>query len=207
VRVAGRVRCGRARHPGIVQGTGDPGGAVPGQPLREHPRNDWRGGRVRLEAVRPAAPRGMGLVRVRPRVRQPVPVRRTAAQVPALLPGLRGHRGTHPDPGPGDLPLGRQPQREHGLLMILCMPVHPAADFRHPQLDPVVLEQRRHGRVLVPVERPLVLPDHDRVPPAIRIRQSSHQSSGLRGAWPTAASGSPPYRRTAPRSCRVPPSA
>jgi hypothetical protein len=207
VRVAGRVRCGRARHPGIVQGTGDPGGAVPGQPLREHPLNDRRGGRVRLEAARPAAPRGMGLVRVRPGVRQPVPVRRTAAQVPALLPGLRGHRGAHPDPGPGDLPLGRQPQREHGLLMILGMPVHPAADFRHPQLDPVVLEQRRHGRGLVPRRTPARTPrsrsrpTRDPDPP----KQPPEQRPA--GAWPTAASGSPPYRRTAPLSCRVPPSA
>ena len=52
------------------------------------------------------------LVRVRPGVSQPVPVRRTAAQVPALLPGLGRHRGADPDAGPGDLPLGRQPQHE-----------------------------------------------------------------------------------------------
>ena len=42
-----------------------------------------------------------------------------------------------------------------------------------------MLEQRRHQRVLVPVERPLVLPDHDRVPPAARIGQRRHQDGGL----------------------------
>src|ERR1039457_3474382 len=46
------------------------------------------------------------------------------------------------------------------------------------------LEQRRHRRVLVPVERPLVLPDHDRVPPSVRIRQRRHQSRGLRTSRP-----------------------
>jgi hypothetical protein len=33
VRVPGRVRRRRARHPGILQRPGDPRGAVPGQPL------------------------------------------------------------------------------------------------------------------------------------------------------------------------------
>src|ERR1700738_2388372 len=37
----------------------------------------------------------------------------------------------------------------------------PAAGVGHPQLDTVMLKQRGHRRVLAPVERPLVLPDHD----------------------------------------------
>src|ERR1035438_5292158 len=45
--------------------------------------------------------------------------RRPATQVPALLPGLRGHRGADPDPRPRDLPLGLQPQRQHHLLVAL----------------------------------------------------------------------------------------
>jgi hypothetical protein len=35
---------------------------------------------------------------VRAGIGQPVPVRRAAAQVPALLPGLGGHGGADPDP-------------------------------------------------------------------------------------------------------------
>ena len=42
-------------------------------------------GRVGFEAVGAPAPHGMRLVRMRPRITEPVPVRRTAAQVPALL--------------------------------------------------------------------------------------------------------------------------
>ena len=129
VRVAGRVGRGRARYPGVVQGAGDPGGAVPGQPLGEHPRDHRRRGRIRFQTVRPPPPRGVGLVRVRPGIGEPVPVWRAAAQVSALLPGLGGHRGPDPDPGPGDLPLGREPQREHGLLVVLGVPVDPPADF------------------------------------------------------------------------------
>jgi hypothetical protein len=157
---------------------------MPGQPLGEHPGDDRRGGRVRLKTMRPSPPRSVRLVRVRPRITEPVPVRRAAAQVTALLPGLGGHRGADPDPRPGDLPLGRQSQREHRLLVVLGVPVDPPADFRRPKLYAVVLEQRRHQRVLVRVERPLVLPDHDRVPPAVRVRELCDQRGGLRAPRP-----------------------
>jgi hypothetical protein len=191
VRVASRVGGGRARDRGVVQGARDPGGAVPGQPLREHPPHHRRCGRVRLQAVCPPAPRRVRLVRMRPGISQPVSVWRSAAQVPTLLPGLGGHRSPHPDPGPGDLPLRRQPERQHGLLVILGVPVHRAADLGHPQLDPVMLQQRRHRRVLAAVERPLVLPDHDRVPAAVRVRQLRDQSGGLRSPGPRQGPGFP----------------
>jgi hypothetical protein len=79
VRVPFRVGGGRARDPGIVQGAGDPGYAVPGQPLGEYPLDDRCRGRVRSEAVRPPAPCGVGFVRMRSRIGEPVPVWRTAA--------------------------------------------------------------------------------------------------------------------------------
>src|SRR6266700_3154576 len=62
VRVPPGVGGGRARDTGVVQGAGDPGGAVP-----------------------VPSPCGVRLVRVRSRISEPVPVRRAAAQVPALL--------------------------------------------------------------------------------------------------------------------------
>ena len=141
--------------------------------------------------MRPPPPRRMRLVRVRPGIGEPVPVRRTATKVAALLQRLRRHRSHHPDPGPGDLPLGRQAQRHHRVLVVLGVPVHPAAHFRHPQLDPVVLEQRGHRRVLAPVERPLILPDHDRVPPPVRVRELRHQRSRLRAPRPRQRPGLP----------------
>ena len=184
VRVPGGVGCGRARHPGLVQRPGDPRHRMPGQALGEDPPHHGCRPRVGFQAVRPPAPRGVRLVRVRSRVREPVPVGRTAAQVPALLPGLDGHRGSDPDTGPGDLPLGRQPQHRHGLLVMLGSEVDPAAGLRCPQLHAVVLEQRRHRRVLAAVERPLVLPDHDRVPPPVRVGELGDQGGGLRAAGP-----------------------
>jgi SWIM zinc finger len=109
VRVPLGVGGRRARDPGVVQRPGDPGCAVPGQSLGEHPLHDRRGVRVRRQPVRPAATRRVRLVRVRAGVDQPVPVRRSAAQITALLAGLGRHRGPDPDPDPGDLPLGLQP--------------------------------------------------------------------------------------------------
>jgi len=61
--------------------------------------------RVGFEAVGTAAPGGVGLVRVWPGIAEPVPVRRTPAEIPALLPGLDSHCGPHPDTRPGHLPL------------------------------------------------------------------------------------------------------
>jgi hypothetical protein len=157
---------------------------MPGQALGEDPPHHMRGRRVGLQPVGAPAPRGVRFVRVRPRVREPVPVRRPAAKVPALLPGLGGHRGADPDAGPGNLPLGRQPQHRHRLLIMLTLVVDPAARLRHPQLDAVMLEQGGHRRVLAAVERPLVLPDHDRVPPPVRIGELGDQRSGLRAPGP-----------------------
>ena len=47
-----------------------------------------------------------------------------------------------------------------------------------------MLEQRRHGRVLAAIERPLVLPDHDRIPPAIGVGERGDHGRGLRAARP-----------------------
>ena len=49
-----------------------------------------------------------------------------------------------PYPGPGDLPLGRQPERQHRLLVILGMPVHPAA---HP--PPIILVGHSYGGAVI----------------------------------------------------------
>jgi potassium-transporting ATPase potassium-binding subunit len=52
-----------------------------------------------------------------------------------------------------------------------------------------VLEQRRHRRVLAAVERALILPDHDRIPPAVRVGQRRNQRAGLRPVNLAASSG------------------
>ena len=84
----------------------------------------------------------------------------TAAAPPGTgpAPHLDRHRGPHPDTRPGDLPLRRQPQHRHRVLVMPGRDINPPARLRHPQLDAVMLEQRRHRRILAAVERPLVLP-------------------------------------------------
>jgi hypothetical protein len=62
--------------------------------------------------------------------------------------------------------------------------VDPAAGLGHPQLDPIMLEQRRHQRVPAAVKRPLILPDHHRVPAPPRVGQRRHQGGGLRPPRP-----------------------
>lgn len=128
----------------------------------------------------------MGLVRVGAGVGQPVPVRWPTAEVAALLAGLGGHRGADPDPGPGYLPLGLDPQRQHRSLLPLAGEVDRPAGLRHPQLDAVVLEQRSHQRILAAVKRPLILllPDHDRVKAPVGVGHRREQRGGLRAARP-----------------------
>ncbi len=55
------------------------------------------------------------------------------------------------------------------------MKVDPPTGFGGPELDAVVGEQRHHRRVLVPVERPLVLPDHDRIERAVWVGHRRQQ--------------------------------
>jgi hypothetical protein len=54
-------------------------------------------------------------------------------------------------------------QHEHQLLVIFGLKVDRPAGLGSPQLAAVVLEQRRHRRVLAAVEGPLVFADDDRV--------------------------------------------
>ena len=162
----------------------------PASRCREDPRHLRRRLGIGLQPARPPAPRRMGPVRMRAGVGEPVPVGRPAAEVAALFSGLRGHRGADPDPGAGDLPLGLQPERHHRLLVILGTELDPATDLRSPQLDPVVLEQRRHRRELAPAERPLILPDHHRIPPAARRGSVSAETAAFDGtAFGEAAFG------------------
>ena len=65
--------------------------------------------------------------------------------------------------------------------MILVVEVNPAADFGSPQLDPVVLEERRHRGELAPVERPLILSDHHRIPVPVRVAQPGDEGGGVPG--------------------------
>ena len=85
--------------------------------------------------------------------------------------------------------------------------IDPAARLRYPQLDPVMLEQRRHQRVLGAVEGPLVLADDDRVPAPARARQGPRSARRPAAAGPRPACGSARCRRRRPRPARARPPA
>src|ERR1019366_5359134 len=82
--------------------------------------------------------------------------------------------------------------------------VDQAACLRHPQLDPVMLEQRRHRRVLAAVERPLVLADHDRVPPPAWVRQLRAHAAGPATSPDPASPPLTPGRKTRTATRRAP---
>ena len=84
----------------------DPRPAMYSAKIRSH---DRRGDRVGLETVEALAVRRLARVRVRPGVGEPVAVRRAAAEEPALVLGLRRHRGADPDLDPVALALHMPP--------------------------------------------------------------------------------------------------
>ncbi len=181
VGVAGGVGGGRAGNARVVEGAGDAGHAVSGQPLGEYPRYDGPALGVDGQGLRAHAAAGEGPVRVRAGVHQPVSVGRAAAEVAALVPGLDRHRGPGADPGASDLPFGEDAQEDHQFLLPGHLGVDGTAQFRHPHLDPVVLEQRGHGGELVAVEGSLTRADHHRIELPLRIRHR-HQERG--SLWP-----------------------
>ena len=98
VRVPYRVSSRRARDPGVVQGAGDPGHAVPGQPLREHPPDDRRGHRVRFQPVRPPPQAAWALLGCGPASPDGT---RTAADRPGTGPAPGFGRPSRSGPGSG----------------------------------------------------------------------------------------------------------
>lgn len=140
--------------------------------------------RVDAQTLRPDPAAGQRPVRVRARIHQPVPVRWAAAEVTTLVAGLHGHRGTDSDPGAGDLPLRQDPEQHHQLLMPGQARVDRPTQLRHPQRHPEMLEQRRHHRELIAIERALTRANDHRIKAAARIRQRRNKPGRLRATRP-----------------------
>ena len=88
---------------------------------------------------------------------------RLPAEEPALDCGLGGHGGADPQFDPVPLAFGHAAEHRHDQVMGLRVRVDGAADLGNPQLYAVVGEHRHGQAVLVAIERPLRLPDHDSV--------------------------------------------
>ncbi|WP_067044581.1 hypothetical protein [Streptomyces sp. FXJ1.172] len=114
-----------------------------------------------------------------------VTVRRATAEISTLVACLHGHRGPHPDPGAGDLPLGQDAEHDHQLFLPADPRVDGSTQFRHPHLDAVVVEERSHGRELVAVEGPFTGADDN----GSNSRSGSAIAASSAAAWGRRAQG------------------
>ena len=179
--VAARVVRGRARDAVAGEPLGDGEEPVPGEEHAEDPL-DHPGGRVvDVQDVQSLAVGGLGRVGVRPGVDQLVAVGRPAAEVAAFEVRLGGHRGADADLDPVPLALADAAEHGHDQVVGLVVRVDRAADLGHPQRHAVVGEQREGVAELVAVERPLRLPDDDRVEAAAGVGQCGEQRGWPRG--------------------------
>ena len=159
------------------------GNPVRGQPLRDHvqapsarvlaedPKHDRGCDGIGFQDVQPAALGRLGRVRVRTGVDDAVAVRWPTAEESPLGPGLRGHRGPHPDLDTAPFALTHPAEHRHDQIVGFAGRVDRPADLRHPQRHPVVFEQREGQAELVAVEGPVRFADDDRVEPTPRVFQ------------------------------------
>lgn len=94
-------------------------------------------------------------------VTESVPVGRPTTEEPFLGRGLRGHGVAHPRSDAGALTLAHAAEERHEHVVSFGPRIGATADFGHPQLDAVVLEQREGQGELRPVEGALRLADGD----------------------------------------------
>jgi hypothetical protein len=119
--------------------------------------------------MQPPAKGGLGGVGMEAGVDQPVAVGWPAAQEAPLGGGLGAHRRPHPGLDPGALAFGHAAKQGHDQVVGFRARVDPPADLRHPQLHPVVGEDREGEAELVAVEGALRLADHHRGESALGI--------------------------------------
>lgn len=202
VRIPFWIRLRRRRHTLLGELPGDAGQAAAAQPLREHPPHLRRRLRIRIQALQPSTPPCVRPVRVWPGVDQPVPVRRPTAQVPALLPGLRPHRGQHPMPRPEHLPLRLRTQHRNQRSMHRTRRARPGRPPRaatpQPRSCPTTPTLARTGPRRTPARTHRPRPRRS-AGPATTAHSAGQQPPA---AMTTAAAANSPHRRTPPRPCR-----
>lgn len=153
--------------------------------------------------MKPLTPRSLRSIRVWPGVHEPIPVRRTPAQEPALLHRLRPHRRQCPMPRPHHLVFRLRPQRRDQRVVHRVGGVHRPVHLRKPHLNPVTCERLGHRQELARGEGTLELP-HD--PPrrmAVADRAPRPAAPPPVDAAPTAPPATSPRRRTRPRPRRA----
>ena len=155
-----------------------------GDELGEDPPHDRRGHRVGLETMEATAVVRLARVGVRAGVGEAIPERGSAALEASLDRDLGFHRGS--DAGLDAVPFAfaHAAVERHDDLVGVAAGIDRAADLGHPQLDPVVHEDREREAELVAVERALRFADHDCVEPAIMVGECLEETGGLGATWP-----------------------
>jgi hypothetical protein len=95
---------------------------------------------------------------MRPAVGQPVPIRRSTTQKPALHTSLRAHRRHHPMPRPHHLPLRLRTQQHQQSLMYRTVQFDGSTRFGQPDSYTDRVKLGNYVPKLVTVERALILP-------------------------------------------------
>jgi hypothetical protein len=169
VPVAVRVVGGRARDALSGQPFGDGVDAGPGEEFGEDPPDHGSRRFVDAKDVQALAVCGLGRVGVRAGVDQQVTVGWAPAEVAALCLGLGGHGGADADLDSVPFAFAEAAEGRHDHVVGLVVRVDRAADLGDPQRHPVVREEGEGVAELVAVERPLRLPDNDRLEPAVGV--------------------------------------
>ncbi len=167
---------------GEVLGDGEDAQAA--QELGEDADDERGCGRVGFEAVEAFAVGGLGRVGVWPQVTESVAVWWSAAEVAAFGEGLGSHGGVDADLDAVAFALGHAAEDRHDQVVGLVVRVDGPTDFRDPQGDAVVGEEREGIAELGSVEGALGFADHHRVEAAVWVGERGEQVGCVRAPLP-----------------------
>src|SRR5262249_50103251 len=115
----------------------------------------------------------------------------SSAEVPTAGAGHRLHRVAHSPLDAGTLGLAEATEERHHEVVRFAVGIDTATDLRHPQLDPVMNEERERQGELGPGEGALLLPDHDGVEAPITPSTTRQEPCRFRPSRPRQRPGHP----------------
>jgi hypothetical protein len=146
--------------------------------------------------MQPPTPPRVDGVRVRTGIREAVPVRRATIQEPALHPRLYPHRRQHPMPSTHHLTLRLSTQQHHQRLMHRRLQLDRTTRLRQPHLHTHGSQPLNHHPELITVERPLILPHHNRIETTLSLLRRFQQRRSRRDGHPAPTAANTPRRRS-----------
>jgi hypothetical protein len=146
--------------------------------------HNGRRDRVRLEAAEPLPVGGLARVRVRSCVGQAIPVGRAAAQEAPFARGLGRHGGPNSVLDAHAFALAHPAEDRHDHVVGFTPWIHGASDFRDPERDAVVLEDREGEAELVAVERAVRFSDDHGIETSAGVSEGVQEACRLGPALP-----------------------